>query len=104
MIDADITVAAPPNLPQAPSSGLLVRALPVVMSVATLGVLAAVSWSGSAVARNPIFLAFPVLMVASLVVTAMTGRGGRAEIDADRADYLAYLSRLRESVTEIAVA
>ncbi len=103
---ADIAVAAPPELPRSASPGLLVRLLPVVMSVTTVGVMAVAFLSGSAVSRNPTFLAFPVMMLVSLVVTAVTGRGSRrgGGIDADRAEYLGYLSRLRQTVAETAVA
>ncbi len=76
------------------------------MSVATLGVMAAAFLSGSSATRNPSFLAFPLMMMVSLVVTAVTRRGGRrgAGIDNDRVDYLSYLSGLRPSVTETAAA
>ncbi|HUH71238.1 MAG TPA: type VII secretion protein EccCa [Mycobacterium sp.] len=103
---ADIAVEAPPGLPPSTSPGLLARLLPVVMSVATLGVMAAAFLSGAGVARNPMFLAFPMMMLVSIVVTAITarGRGQGRSIDADRVGYLEYLSRLRRTVTEIAVA
>ncbi|MCV7124392.1 type VII secretion protein EccCa [Mycobacterium lacus] len=106
MVATEIVVAAPPELPSLPSPGPLVRVLPVVMSVATLGVMAALFLSGSSVARGPTFLAFPMMMLASLVMTAVTGGGRRrrARIDADRVDYLAYLSDLRRSVAETAAA
>jgi DNA segregation ATPase FtsK/SpoIIIE, S-DNA-T family len=102
----DIAVAAPPELPGSPSPGLLVRLLPVVISVVTAGVMAAAFFSGPGLTRNPTFLAFPMMMLVSVVLTAVTGRGrGRgAGIDADRAEYLGYLSRLRRTVTETAVA
>ena len=56
------------------------RLLPVVVSVATMGVMAATFLSGSAVTRNPMFLAFPMMMLVSMAVTALTGRpaGGAA--------------------------
>jgi S-DNA-T family DNA segregation ATPase FtsK/SpoIIIE len=103
---ADIAVAAPPELPGPASPTALVRLLPVVMSVATVGVMAVAFLSGSAVSRNPMFLAFPMIMLVSIVVTAVTGRGSRrgGGVDADRAEYLGYLSRLRQTVTETAVA
>jgi len=103
---ADIAVAAPPELPQAASPGLLVRLLPVVMSVTTVGVMAVAFSSGSAISRNRMFLAFPLMMLASVLVTAVTGRGGRrgGRIDADRADYLGYLSCLRRTIAETAAA
>ena len=70
------------------------------------GATVAVFVTGSPVARNPGFLAFPATMVVSLVVTALTGRGRRrgAAIDADRDEYLAYLSGLRDTVIETATA
>jgi S-DNA-T family DNA segregation ATPase FtsK/SpoIIIE len=103
---ADIIVAAPPELPRSTSPSLLMRLLPVGMSLATLGAVAVTFFSGSAVTRNPAFLAFPMMMLISMVLTAVTQRGRRqgGEIDADRTDYLAYLRRLRAAVTETAAA
>lgn len=103
---AEVLVAAPPEVPRPVSSGLLVRALPVVMAVATVGVMAAAFLSGSPATRNPTLLTFPVLMLVSLVVTAVTGRGNRrdAGLDHDRQEYLGYLSGLRSSIAETAAA
>ncbi len=102
---ADIIVEAPPDPPPA-SASLLPRLLPIVLSVASMGVMAAAFTSGSAVTRNPMFLAFPMMMLVSTVVTVVTGRARRqgCGIDADRIDYLGYLSRLRETVRKTAVA
>ncbi|MCV7426464.1 type VII secretion protein EccCa [Mycobacterium montefiorense] len=102
---ADIIVAAPPQLPGSPPN-LLVRMLPVGMSIATLGATAVIFLSGSAVTRNPAFLVFPMMMLVSMVLTAITqgGRRRSGEISADRVDYLGYLGRLRVLVTETAVA
>ena len=71
-----------------------------------MGVMAAVFLSGSAVTRNPMYVAFPVMTLFSLAVTLATGggRGRRGDIDADRVNYLGYLSLLRRSVTETAAA
>ena len=102
---ADIAVAAPPELPGPASPTALVRLLPAVVSVTTVGVMAATFLSGSAVSRNPMFLAFPTMMLVSMVVTAVNGRHSRrGGIDADRTEYLGYLSRLRQTVTETVVA
>ena len=102
----DIQIAAPPELPPASSSGVLVRVLPIVMSVAILGVMSATVLSGSGVVRSPIFLAFPAMTLASLATAVVAGRGRRwgATIDADRVDYLAHLSDLRRSVAEMTAA
>jgi S-DNA-T family DNA segregation ATPase FtsK/SpoIIIE len=98
---ADITVEAPPGLPAAGPP----RLLPVVASVATLGVMAAAFASGSAAARNPMFVAFPMMTLLSLAVTATAGRGQRrGRLEAGRLDYLAYLSGLRATVLETATA
>ena len=52
------------------------------------------------------FLAFPATMLVSTVVTGLTGRVRRqgGGVDADRDQYLNYLSDLSRSVSEIAVA
>ncbi len=103
---ADITIEAPPDLPSARSTSLLPRLLPVVVSVTSMGVMAAAFVSGSSVTRSPMFLAFPMIMLVSTVVTMMAGRAHRqgGGIDEDRVNYLGYLSRLREAVSETAVA
>ena len=68
--------------------------------------MAAAFFSGSAVTRNPMYLAFPMMMLISTAVTVAAGRGQRQGrgVDADRVDYLGYLSRLRATVTETAAA
>ena len=71
----DIAVAAPPELPPPASRGLLQRALPVVLSAGTAALMAVVFFSRSAVAQNPTFLAFPVMMLISVVLTAAARRG-----------------------------
>ncbi len=101
---ADIAVLAPPELPGTASPPTtLVRLLPVAVSVITVSVMAVAFLSGSAVGRNPMFLAFPMMMLASAMITALTGRGDRRVIAAARTDYLGYLRRLREVVMETAV-
>lgn len=101
----EVTVAPPPEVPSPSSPGPLRRWLPVLVSVASIGFMAAAFASGS-VARNPMFLAFPVLSLVPTVVAVVAGvagpGGGRGGIDADRAGYLEYLGRLRRTVTDIA--
>ncbi|MGE2814050.1 type VII secretion protein EccCa [Mycobacterium heidelbergense] len=103
---ADVNIAVPPELPRSPSSGPLVRLVPVLISLGSLGVMAAAFISGSAATRSPTFLAFPVMMLASMIATTVVGRGRRQSggVDADRVEYLAYLSRLRATVAETAAA
>lgn len=102
---ADLVVDPPPGPPSPAAPGLL-RLLPAVLAVAGMGVVAAVFGSGLGGSRAPMFLAFPIMMLASSVVTALAGRGRRqgGGIDVERLRYLEYLSRLRTTVAETAVA
>lgn len=101
---ADLVVDAPPALPAAP--GLLPRLWPAVAAVAGMGVMAVAFRSGPGGQRATMFLAFPIMMLASSVATALSGRARRrgGGVDADRLRYLGYLSRLRETVAETAAA
>ena len=102
----DIVVAAPPELPAPASQGPLQRALPVVLSAGTAALMVVVFFSRSATPQNPTFLAFPVMMLISVVITAAARRGpqrGRA-IEANRFDYFEYLDDLRARVSETAAA
>lgn len=102
---AEIAVTAPPPPGTFTRTGLVARLLPVLMAVATVGMMAAVFRSGSSAGRHPMFLVFPTMMLISAAIAAVTGRDGRArEINISRADYLAYLSGLRESIIQTAAA
>jgi S-DNA-T family DNA segregation ATPase FtsK/SpoIIIE len=105
-VSTDIAVDAPPGLPEAVPQGLLLRLLPVAASVAAVVVMAATVHSGSAATRNPMLVAFPIMMVASAAVTAVAGRGRRrhGNIEDGRTDYLEYLDLLRARVREMAAA
>src|SRR5215470_16081302 len=77
VVDADIIVAAPPELAGPTAPGLLTRLLPVVMSAATLGVMAILVFSRSGMTRNPMFLVFPMMMAVSTLLAVIAGRGQR---------------------------
>ncbi|OBG61162.1 type VII secretion protein EccCa [Mycobacterium sp. E3339] len=102
----DLVVEAPPEPPSPATAGLLFRLLPAVLAVAGCGVVAATLALGSGGSRTPIFLAFPIMMLASTVMTAVSARARQrgGGIDADRLRYLGYLSRLRVTATETAAA
>jgi S-DNA-T family DNA segregation ATPase FtsK/SpoIIIE len=71
-----------------------------------IAMMAVVYRSGSAATRNPVFLVFPVMMLVSVVGTAVIGRGRRrgGDVDADRDDYLDYLNGIRDTVTNTAAS
>lgn len=103
---ADITVDPPPPPPTATPAGLLIRVAPLGLSVASVGAMAAAFGSGGATGRGPMFLAFPLMMLVSTALAAVTGRAGRRTggLDVDRTDYLAYLGQLSAVASEIAAA
>jgi len=101
----DIAVVGPPEVARPARSGVMVRLLPVATAIATVTMMALVIWSRSAVMRHPMFMMFPLMMLVSAVVSAVTGGDRRrSEIDADRAEYLGYLCDLRRSVIKTAAA
>lgn len=101
-----IIVEAPPDLPSPAPPGSRSRLLPIALSVVSMGAMTAAFASGSTMARHPVFLAFPMMMLASTVAAGLTGRARRrgSGLDADRGRYLGYLNQLSQSVSEIAMA
>ena len=80
---------APPALPDAGRTTLVVRLLPVVMAVATVGMMLAVLRSESGTGRHPMLLMFPVMMLLSAVISAVSGRDSRAsQLNDSRSEYL----------------
>ena len=100
----DVAVAAPPEVAD-PQRNQLLRLLPIVTAVATVGAMAAAYYARSAVARNPAFMMFPVMMLMSAVATVLSGTDRRrGEINVRRADYLDQLSEVRASALKVAAA
>ena len=101
----DIAVAAPPELPGPASATALVRLLPVVMSVTTMGVMAAYLPVGIRPQPQSHVYGLP-----DDDAGFDGGHGGDRTsrrrgggIDADRTEYLGYLGRLRHTVAETEV-
>lgn len=102
---ADIAVVAPPQLAPAGQAGMVTRLLPVAMAGATVAMMAVAFYSRSGIARSPVFVAFPLMMLISAVVTAIAGRDRRrADLDSDRTEYFDYLGELRGTVSKTAAA
>src|SRR5271156_1575885 len=101
----DIVVAAPQEVARQAQLSPMVRFLPIVTAIATVGAMAVAYYSRSAVARNPAFLIFPLMMLVSTVTTVISNADRRrGAINAERADYLGYLSDVRADVVNTAAA
>ncbi len=95
--DGEISVDPPPEIPKAPPVNPLARLLPVVVVVATGGMMAVYFTSGASAMRSPMFMFMPVMMLTSVLGTfAFGGRGTTrtAELNHDRRAYLRYLGGL----------
>ncbi len=105
MPEGEVVVKAPPDVPQDVPGNPLSKLLPAAMVVATVGMMVFYFTSRGAAMRNPMFMFFPVMTLASLLGTVMTGaRGGIriAEINRDRCDYLRYLASLDAQLVKTA--
>jgi S-DNA-T family DNA segregation ATPase FtsK/SpoIIIE len=103
--EGDITVEAPPEVPKAVPANPIARLLPVAMLVATGGMMALYFTSGTATTRGPMFMFFPVMMLASVFGSLAYGTRGAnhtAQLNEDRRDYLGYLDALDQAVAKTA--
>jgi len=107
MAEGDIRLDAPPEVPKALPANPLARLLPVAMLVATGGMMALYFTSAAAATtRGPMFMFFPVMMLASVVGSLAYGTrvaNHTAQLNEDRRDYLGYLDALDETIAETAV-
>jgi type VII secretion protein EccCa/type VII secretion protein EccCb len=95
-----ITIEPPPELPRVVPPSFLQRALPVVIVILIVGMVIAMVATGMRLI-SPVMLFFPFAL---LVAAAGIYRGGgdkkarTVEVDAERADYLRYLSVVRDNI------
>src|SRR6201996_2801001 len=94
-----ITIEAPPELPRVVPPSFLRRALPHVIVILIVGMVVALVATGMRVI-SPQTLFFPfVLLLAATALYRGTGNKMRTEeVDAERADYLRYLSVVRDNI------
>ncbi len=94
-----ISIEAPPELPRVVPPSLLRRALPYLIVILIVGMIVALVATGMRVI-SPQTLFFPfVLLLAATALYRGTGNKMRTEeVDAERADYLRYLSVVRDNV------
>ena len=93
-----INIEAPPELPRVIPPSMLKRALPVVIVLLIVGMIVAMVATGMRLI-SPQTLFFPfVLLLAATAFFRGDNKSSTAEIDAERADYLRYLSVVRDNI------
>ena len=99
-----INIEAPPELPRVIPPSLLKRALPVVIVLLIVGMIVAMVATGMRLI-SPQTLFFPfVLLLAATAFFRGDNKSRTEEVDAERADYLRYLSVVRDNIRGQAAA
>jgi S-DNA-T family DNA segregation ATPase FtsK/SpoIIIE len=101
MPGGEVNLQAPPEVPRSIPGNLFIKLMPFVMIVAVIGMIALmITVGGRDMARNPMFLLFPMMMIMGMAGMFMGGgaRSGKAaaELNEERKDYFSYLANLRE--------
>ncbi|WP_445161744.1 type VII secretion protein EccCa [Mycobacterium sp. Dal123C01] len=105
MPGGEVALQSPPEVPRIIPGSLLTKLMPLMMLVASVGMIALmITVGGRDVSRNPMFLIFPMMMVTSVAGMFM-GAGGKpgkaaAELDEERKDFFSYLAGLRDDAEE----
>lgn len=105
MPGGEVALQSPPEVPRIIPGSLLTKLMPLMMVVASVGMIALmITVGGRDVTRNPMFLIFPMMMVTS-VAGMFLGGGGKpgkaaAELDEERKDFFSYLAGLRDDAEE----
>ena len=94
-----ITVEAPPELPRVVPPSLLRRALPVLIVVLIVGMIVAMVATGMRlISPQTLFFPFVLLLAATALYRGSDNKLRTEEVDAERADYLRYLSVVRDNI------
>lgn len=94
-----ITIEAPPELQRIVPSPLLRRALPYLILILIVGMVVALFATGMRlISPQILFFPFVLLLAATALYRGSDNKVGTEEVDAQRADYLRYLSVVRENV------
>ncbi|MDR3659161.1 MAG: type VII secretion protein EccCa [Mycobacterium sp.] len=94
-----ITIEAPPELPRLIPPSLLRRVLPYLIVILIVGMVVALVATGMRViSPQTLFFPFVLLLAATAFYRGSDGKTRTEEVDAERADYLRYLSVVRDNV------
>ncbi|WP_322857954.1 type VII secretion protein EccCa [Mycobacterium shigaense] len=100
-----IGIEAPPELPRVIPPSLLRRALPVIIVVLIVGMIIALVATGiRLISPQTLFFPFVLLLAATAFFRGNDNKTRAEEVDAERADYLRYLSTIRDNVRAQAAA
>src|ERR1700761_2330580 len=108
MPGGEVNLQAPPDVPRVIPGKLFMKLMPFVMMVAVVGMIALmVTVGGRDLARNPMFLMYPMMMIMAMVGMLTGGVGGRsdkaaAELNEERKDYFSYLAAIRDDADRTA--
>ena len=94
-----ITIEPPPELPRVIPPSLLRRAMPVVIVMLIVGMVVALFATGMRViSPQTLFFPFVLLLAATALYRGNSNKMRTEEVDAERADYLRYLSVIRDNI------
>lgn len=100
-----ITIEAPPSLPRLVPPSLLRRVLPYLIVILIVGMIVALFATGMRmISPTMLFFPFVLLLAATALYRGSDNKLRTEEVDAERADYLRYLSVVRDNVRAQAAA
>jgi type VII secretion protein EccCa/type VII secretion protein EccCb len=100
-----ITIEAPPELPRVVPPSMLRRALPYLIVLLIVGMIVALVATGMRlISPTTLFFPFVLLLAATALYRGNDNKMRTEEVDAERADYLRYLSVVRDNVRAQAAA
>ena len=94
-----IAIEAPPELPRVIPPSFLRRAMPYVLVILIVGMIVALVATGMRViSPQTLFFPFVLLLAATALYRGNGNKMRTEEVDAERADYLRYLSVVRDNI------
>ena len=94
-----ITIEPPPELPRVVPPSLLRRVLPYLIVILIVGMIVALVATGlRLISPTTLFFPFVLLLAATALYRGSDNKLRTEEVDAERADYLRYLSVIRDNV------
>jgi S-DNA-T family DNA segregation ATPase FtsK/SpoIIIE len=94
-----ITIEPPPELPRVIPPSLLRRAMPYLIVILIVGMIVALVATGMRlISPQTLFFPFVLLLAATALYRGNDNKMRTEEVDAERADYLRYLSVVRDNI------